>query len=148
MNLTKFQEQLLSDPDTLWDIVKIMHPGIPDTVTNNKGENLDVKEVRMKAKALYNWVVIEFRVKGYGMICIIIDNSYSLDFLHGPNITKERMQEVLDKGRVEFRVSRSVLDKDHYPYNPFETFDAVISLLKEKYSVINADEWYSYYYRN
>ena len=66
--MTKFQGTLLKDLENCWQIVKVFHPTLKEE-----------DRVRMKVKkgSSYQWVQIEFRVKGYGRISIGVSNVHN-----------------------------------------------------------------------
>lgn len=152
MASTKFQSDLVKDKDTLWDIVKIFHPDIPEEVTTRAGHKRIVKN-HMKASAHphYSWVEIEFRVLGYGYVHICLDNKTNTS-LCGSGVMKSDMQEALDLGKVSITAWRIVNDKGYKNEYPRivgkEELETVALLLSRGYSLISADEWYYYYYQD
>ena len=84
---TQFQKRLIDDKETLWAIVKIYHPELPDTWETIKSGTMSVKDNKLSAYQKYDWVCIDFRVKDYGLISIGIQNA-NQSKLFGPNISK------------------------------------------------------------
>lgn len=154
MRNTKFQEKLLQDKECLWDLVKLFHPNIPDTVKNNKGKELSVKDVRMSAHPHYTWVSIDFRVKGYGSISFAVDNKIN-STLWGDRVTKEHMKNAIDKGEVTMGGWRICLDEIYKRDSKLSDKNrAGLSYLAGRilalhgYSIIELNEWYEEYYED
>lgn len=144
-----FQRRLVEDKDTLWKIVKAMHPYIPDTFTNNKDKVCSMKDERLKAYMKYDWVNIEFRAKGYGMVSIGITNCEDTTNgcgLMGGDVTRQDMRDALESGNVKFRVWRFVDDhhskREHFAQELSckEIFEAA------NYTQPTVAEWYKFYY--
>lgn len=96
---THFQQTLPKDIETLWLIVKMYHPNIPD----------EAKE-KLNTYLHYDWVCINCKVRGYGYINIGIDNACNYT-LWGPNISKQDMIKAIENGEVTFRTWRFSMDK-------------------------------------
>lgn len=87
----------------------------------------------------YTWIVVEFRVKGYGYISFGIDNHHQ-HRLSGGSVTKELIQDALNKGTIDLKIWRFVNDEI------YKREVQATELLKEKYSQPTADEFYQHYY--
>lgn len=141
--MTEFQKRLSQDKETLWKIVKVFHPEIPDTA----------KERIKEGGLLYDWVTISMRIKGYGYISLGIDNCYQTK-LYGPYITKEKMQKALIDGTVTFRIWRFADDVKSRPYSVTNSLhepemEEGIKILKEAgYKLQSASEMYKIYYED
>jgi hypothetical protein len=157
---TKFQKKLMNDLDTLWGIVKIYHPDIPEHTTTNKGEQLNVKEKKLSAYLKYDWVCIDFRVKGYGLISIGVDNCNQTG-LFGPRISKQQMSKALRDGTCSIRTWRFSLDSKYKSFTPEkgswntrseaeEALDqkAVELLTSKGYGLQSVDEMFQIYYED
>lgn len=149
---TEFQKRLLADTDTLWQIVKLMHPDIPETQVANKAKVLSVKNDKLKARLHYDWVCIDFHVRGWGDVSIGVDNSRNHK-LYGPHITKQQMADSLKDGSTSMNVWRFVNDKKHDPNAILESKPeepciklAVELLYTKNYKLQSADEMYEIYY--
>jgi hypothetical protein len=145
--MTKFQAKLLSDRGTLWDIVKLFHPTMPDEVENFKGTKIvNIKEERLAAYSKYQWVVIEFRVRTYGLISIGITNVRN-STCYGSGITKQHMSDDIANGNVKFDAWRFSLDKLFNSVRD-KSEQASEILISKGYKLIEVDEWYNYYYQD
>jgi hypothetical protein len=150
MRATKFQQKLSKDKETLWKIVKLFHPEIPNIARTNSG-TVNVKNVRMEACLKYTWVSIKFRVRGYGYIDIGMQNS-SNSSLWG-KVTKEQMNNALTSGEVKFDIWRFTLDKvyqreEAYAKATRDRFSnqATVILKEAGYKLIELEEFYESYY--
>lgn len=145
--MTKFQAKLISDKDTLWNIVKLFHPELPDEVPNNAGM-ISVKDVRLCAYTNYDWVCIEFRARGYGLISIGVENCNDVNFKHlGMGHKLEDFQRTLDEGGVAFRAWRFAMDCKSDDGNP-DVAEYTKILTDAGYELQSAKEWYDYYYKD
>lgn len=169
--ITKFQERLSKDYETLWKIIKLYHPDIDDkhferfksVPTQVKGgawKNIN-KSVYLK----YDWVIIDFNIRGYGRISLRIENCKNSGGalgigLFGPRVTKKDMQNAIDQGNVEMYIGRFADDKvyreqeikdastpDYLKEKDPEALAAGIQVLKDAgYTIQSVDEWYKIYY--
>lgn len=154
MKNTKFQNKLLQDKECLWDLVKLFHPNIPDTVVINEGKVLSVKDDKMAAYPRYSWVSVDFRVRGYGLVNFAVNNKENFT-LWGNGVTKADMQEALDNGDVTMGGWRISLDKI-YKEDPRLSdknrnglsYLAGRILALHGYSLIEVDEWFESYYED
>lgn len=153
MRATRFQSKLSSDKDALWDIVKLFHPDIPDTVTNVKGtKTYSVKDDKMETYLKYQWVCISFKVRGYGLIDIGINNTENHN-LYGSGVTKKDMKEALKNGNVSFAAWRFCIDSIYSKNKELSdknrdsfSYMAGRLLSLHGYKLIEVEEWYEYYY--
>lgn len=145
---SKFQQQLPKDIDTLWEIVKIWHPEIPDTWETKRSGIMSVKENKLNPYCKYSWVCIDFRLAGYGQVSIGIDNGNNYS-LYGPRTTKDDIRQAMAKGLITIRTWRFSLDKLS---REDESQDEVnnqrtTELLKQKgYTIQSVDEFFDDYY--
>ena len=150
--MTQFQKRLLADTETLWAIVKLLHPDIPDTFIGKKDKVIDVKKDRLAAHLRYDWVCIEFRVRGFGQISIGISNAKNYKLM-GPNVTKAQMTTALLDGTITMKVWRFTLDKWYdqdaivlsKPEEPILAQAAQL-LYNQGYTLQSPDEMYGIYY--
>jgi hypothetical protein len=147
--MTKFQQTLSKDTETLWKIVKLYHPDMPNICRTNSG-HADVKTQRMKTNLNYTWVCIDFRVRDYGSISISIQNSRHMMW---GQISKQYMESQMHT--VKFDSWRVCLD-EVYKRTPKASDDSrellslkTAEILKEAgYKIIELDELYEYYYQD
>lgn len=149
---TQFQKDLSADKETLWAIVKLLHPDIPETFIGNKDRVISVKKDRLACNLRYDWICIDFQVRGWGQVAIGIDNSRNYK-LYGPHITKKQMAASLLDGTTTMNVWRFVNDKGHDPDHIIESkpeepgIIAAVKLLYDRgYKLQSADEMYEIYY--
>lgn len=155
-----FQYNLIRDNETLWKIVKLFHPDIPETYVTKKGEVKFTKEL-IKASAQYMWVTIRFSVKEYGCIDLGITNCKN-STLWGQGVEKIHMKKAIKSGDVKFNVWRFILDK-LYKKDEDLTFDktshefintesylkreSYVNILTDAgYKLTDVDVWFEYYY--
>lgn len=149
---TKFQSRLLSDKDAIWDIIKLFHPDIPNTVSSFKGDKIFNVRDKIEVYVKYQWVCISFRIREYGVIDIGITNSNN-HTLYGGGITKDDMKDALDNGDVKFRAWRFSLDKiyrenEELARKTEKSLDYMAGRLLSLhgYKLVEVDEWFDYYY--
>lgn len=144
---TEFQRKLVKDKETLWTIVKIFHPDIPETFETKNGP-LSVKDNKLCAYLKYDWVCIEFRIKSFGVVSLGIDNCHQWE-LFGPKITKNMMQKALNDGTCKFHVWRFTRDEMSAAGQSKELEAAAIDILKKAgYSLQSVSEMYKIYYED
>jgi hypothetical protein len=153
MKNTIFQSKLIEDKECLWDLVKLFHPNIPNTVESNKGIMLSVKD-KVIASSKYTWVNISFKVRGYGLIDFAVDNKTN-HTLMGNRVTKKDMQEAINNEQVTISGWRTCLDKVYVedPNLSDENRDGLSFLVSRTlalhgYSIITIPEWYESYYED
>jgi hypothetical protein len=146
--VTQFQKTLPKDIDTLWDIVKVYHPDIPEEAKGKVSTSLN-----------YDWVCIEFRVKGYGYVAIGVDNCCQYA-LWGDRVSKADMIKALQDGTVTFRTWRFSTDKlfekdiakslsPEHKQLENELSDKSIEILKSAgYKLQSPEEMYHIYYED
>jgi hypothetical protein len=147
--LTHFQKSLVNDRDTLWGIVKLFHPDIPEESPTNKGL-VSTKDRKLSANVKYDWVVIVFRVRGWGIVSIGINNCHQYK-LFGPKITKEDMSKALKDGTCTLRTWRFCMDKKSSSTKigaeEEECCKQAVELLKSRgYKLQSVEEMYEIYY--
>ena len=117
----------------LLNIINYFHPDL-----NLKNSD------KIKYFTKYNWIIIEFRVKGYGYISLGLENHYCNKPLWGP-ISKERVKELFDKNLIGYRIWRFVNDVfynvERYVQQDNSFFKDIIPLPSQK-------EFYNYYMKN
>lgn len=146
--MTKFQQRLLKDRQTLWDIVKLFHSDIPDYVLTTKERLLNVP-LMMEGGINYTWVTIGFNVPNFGRIDIGIENKAGSS-LYGSGINKDMIKA--EQVKLSFRAWLFVGDVKYKHLS-----DEQIALLQPKinellksrgYRVIEVDEFYKDYYQD
>lgn len=154
---TEFQRKLIKDIDTLWEIVKIFHPDLPDSAISRKGNNYSWKD-KMRVYEHYDWVCIEInKIPNYGSVNISISNSQNYK-LYGPKVTKAEMKTALEDGTITMDIWRFAGD-DGYKDRTLNTIDERaldlgkkergIELLKSRgYTLQSVDEFYKIYYED
>lgn len=156
--MTEFQTTLINDKETLWEIIKIYHPGIPE-YTQYKKKLVSVKDVILKVRPHYSWVNIEFNVKEYGYISFTINNMDSDHSIWGNKHTLANFEQYIKQKKLTFRVWRFYDDCQFVNSDPLakektykEKLDGIreieiIQLLKNKgYKIATAQEWFNNYY--
>jgi len=120
-----FQNQLLNDPQTLKDLLKLYHPKMPeqwmkgkevrtiDGLVKNQYEDYDC-EVRVH----YDWITFHVHIEDYGYIGLAVTNNYHL--LYGDKISPRDYRRAVRDGKVNFQAWRFVTDKYQDERNFYE----------------------------
>jgi hypothetical protein len=167
--VTKFQEKLSKYYNTLWKIIKLYHPDVDDKHFDKfKSVPVQLKggrwtHVNKTVYLKYDWVVIDYHIRGYGDISLRIENCKnsggSLGIgLFGPKVTKKDMLNAIAQGNVQMYIGRFANDKLYSDTNEMgikeylEEKDPIalelgIQILKNAgYTIQSVDEWYKIYY--
>jgi len=151
---TEFQRKLIKDLDTLWEIVKIYHPTLPDLAISRKGNEYSWKE-KMRAYWHYDWVCIEIiKIPDYGSVHIGINNSQNYT-LYGPRVTKAEMKTAIEDGSITMDVWRFAGDAgnrkdtlDQRKLDAPQKEKAVELLYSKGYTLQSVDEFFKIYYKD
>ena len=151
---TKFQQTLPGDKETLWKIVKLFHPDIPDEFVNRKSIRRSIKDEFMTAyPGNYDWVSIRFKVPGYGDISLGINNAHQVrNKFWGPDWTLQEFKIGFQEGEFDFRIWRFVDDTlyiNSLDLSKDELHDQYVEILKSAgYELQSPQEFYHNYFKD
>lgn len=151
--MSEFQIKLMRDPETLAEIIRIAHPGIPEEWMSSTGKTKftligNLKEPEGRVTPKYDWVCIYMRIKGR-LVSLGIENC--VHPFWGEGITGEMYEDALKNGLVHFKVWRFVDDrlfKKILPYQKTDlgNYDWDKFFLSRGYAYKSTEEFLSYYY--
>ena len=121
------------DKQLLLNIVNYFHPDL-----NLKNHD------KIKYSIKYNWVIIEFRIKGYGYISLGLYNHHCIKPLWGP-ISKERVKELFDENLIGYKIWRFI---DDVKYNVEGYIREDNSFFKDVIPLPSQEEYYDYYMKD
>lgn len=150
-----FQQGLVNDRETLWKIVRVFHPDVPDSA-----------RISFLASLKYDWVKVKADVKRYGTIAIGINNCNHI--MSGDSIDESSYEFALQDKMVEFLAWRFVSDRFYREKHeeakrvrekvngiyvessePFRLLPVYKKILVSAgYRYKSTDEFLEYYYRN
>lgn len=128
--------------DTCRKLLKLFHPECPDVT--------DDKLSKMCSNGAYDWVDIRGDVKGYGRVGLVIDNGWDTTYMYGTGWSLSDFE--LRQPKLQFKIWRSVIDKDHRPYPNSQEESVLLNpeytrILQEAgYRTKTAGEWMDEYY--
>jgi hypothetical protein len=100
-----FQKILSRDKETIWKIIKVFHPNIPEV--DKKGKSL--KE-SIEISTPYDWVAIGLNYPG-GRVHISITNCKH--HFYGSSITSKNYIEAVEANKVRFNVTVHSMDSTY-----------------------------------
>jgi len=73
MRINNFQKAMLNNKDVAWEIIKIYHPDILESYSNNYNDKIITTKDRLKISIKFDWVVIELMVQKHIKVSIGIE---------------------------------------------------------------------------